>query len=115
MSPIVPTIRKMTFREAKSAGLHSRGLILEHHGKAFNLNAGTSDTIHVFTESIGIYVLTINTGLGYMGLNSYMAPECDPINSLFLHNHLEISEYLGSKWESLKPLTVVQRLINYLY
>src|ERR1039457_1563495 len=70
MTPIMPTIRSMTFQEADSAGLHSRGLILEYQGKTFNLNAGTRDTVHVFTSSIFLYVLTINRPLGYIGLDA---------------------------------------------
>ena len=60
-------------------------------------------------------MLTVNKGLGYMGLNSYMVPESDPINSLFLHNYQEISEYLGDKWESMKAENIVKKLIKYLY
>jgi len=60
-------------------------------------------------------VLTINKALGYVGLSSYMIPECDPINSLFLHNHQEITEHLGSKWEGTKPESIVKKLIQYLY
>jgi DNA repair protein RadC len=43
-----------------------------------------------------------------------MTPEPDPINSLYLHNNQEISEYLGNMWESMKPETIVKQLINYL-
>jgi hypothetical protein len=39
----------------------------------------------------------------------------DPINSVYLHNTKEIREYLGSKWEGMKPASIVQKLINYLY
>lgn len=96
-------------------GTYLDTLILEHKGNYYSLHGGTRDTIHVFTAGVAIYVLTINKALGYMGLNSYMAPESDPINSLFLHNTKEIREYLGAKWESLKPETVVIKLIEYLY
>lgn len=96
-------------------GTYINALILNHNSNNYHLHGGTRDTIYVFTESIGIYVLTINKGLGYMGLNSYMSPEPDPINSLFLHNYLEISEYLGSKWEHMKAETIVKKLIQYLY
>lgn len=96
-------------------GTYINALILEHNGNNYHLHGGTRDSIHVFTESIGIYALTVNKALGYMGLNSYMAPESDPINSLFLHNPQEISEHLGSKWESMKAETIVKKLIQYLY
>jgi len=115
MQAITPTIRLLTYQESIETGLQIRTLILEHNGNNYHLHGGTRDTIHVFTESIGIYVLTVNKGLGYMGLNSYMIPECDPINSLFMHNHHEITEYLGNKWEQMKAETIVKKLIQYLF
>jgi hypothetical protein len=96
-------------------GTYVSALILDHNGNYYHLHGSTRDTIYIFTESIGIYVLTINKALGYIGLNSYMSPEPDPINSLFLHNNREIREYLGSKWEQLKPETIIKRLMEYLY
>ena len=110
---ISPSIKLHTIPQ--NQGTYLNTLILNHKGNNYHLHGGTRDTIYVFTESIGIYVLTINKSLGYMGLNSYMVPECDPINSLFLHNHQEISEHLGNKWESMKAESIVKKLIQYLY
>src|SRR6185369_3185309 len=115
MNQITPSIKLYTYQETIESGLQIRNLILEHQGNNYHLQGGTRDTIHVFTESLGIYVLTINKALGYIGLNSYMAPEPDPINAMFLHNLQEIKETLGPKWEGMKPVTIVQKLINYLY
>ncbi len=108
-----PSIKLHTIQ--KHHGTYINALILNHNGNNFHFHGSTGDSIFVFTESIGIYVLAINKGLGYMGLNSYMSPESDPINSLFLHNNQEISEHLGSKWENMKAETVVKKLIQYLY
>ena len=108
-----PSIKLHTTNE--NQGTYLNTLTLNHNSNNYHLQGGTRDTIYVFTESIGIYVLTINKALGYMGLNSFMIPEPDPINSLFLHNHQEISEHLGSKWESMKAETIVKKLIQYLY
>lgn len=96
-------------------GTYINALMLHYNNNYYHLQGGTRDTIYCFTEATGIYVLTINKALGYMGLNSYMTPEPDPINSVFLHNFQEIKETLGPKWEYLQPLTIVQKLINYLY
>ena len=57
MTAINPNIRLMTWEETFNEKLHNRGLILEHQGKSFNLNAGTRETIHVFTRSIYLFVL----------------------------------------------------------
>jgi len=113
MNQIQPNIKLHTI--PTDHGTYINALIFEHQGNNYHLHGGTRDTIYIFTESIGIYVLTVNKAAGYMGLNSFMVPECDPLNSLFLHNHHEIREYLGSKWESMKPLAIVQKLIKCLF
>lgn len=114
MTQITPKIRLFTYQESIKTGTNIRSLVLEHQGNNYHLHGGTRDTIHVFTESLGIYVLTINKGIGYMGLNAYMTPEPDPINSIFMHSPHEIKETLGAKWEQMTPETIVQRLLDYL-
>lgn len=114
MTPIIPSVRSMTIQEANSAGLHSRGLVMEHRGKSFNLNAGTSDTVHVFASSIFLYVLTINRPLGYIGLDAYYPSEEDPINTVFLHSDYQFTETLGSKWNQMSPRKMALRLTQYL-
>ena len=114
MTPITPVIRLLTYQETIETGTKIRTLILEHQGNNYHLHGGTRDTIHVFTESLGIYALTINNAIGYMGLNAYMTPEPDPINSIFLHSPHEIKEALGGKWEQMSPKTIVNKLIEYL-
>lgn len=115
MIQITPTIRLLTYLESLETGLQIKTLILNHQGNNYHLHGGTRDTIHVFTEGLGIYVLTVNKSIGYMGLNAFLVPEPDPINSMFLHNYNEVRECLGSKWEQMKPITIVLKLIEYLY
>lgn len=114
MTPIKPVIRRMTFDEAYQLGLHSRGLILVHQGRKYNLNAGLSDKVSVFTRSICVYVLTVNNLLGYIGLDAYMPNEPEPINTIFLHTDDQITESLGRRWEQLSPRTIAERLVEYL-
>lgn len=115
MIQISPSIRLFTYRETNESGLQIMSLVFSHNCNNYHLQGRTTDTIYIFTESIGIYVLTVNKRLGYIGLHSYMAPESDPLNSLFLDNQQKISEHLGSKWEGMKPETIVKRLIQCLY
>ena len=114
MTPITPTIRSMTFEEADKAKLHSRGLMLEYEGKDYRLNSGTSDTIHVFTRSIYLFVLTLNRSLGYMGLDAYVPNDDEPINTIFLHSEHQIRELLGRNWNQMTPETLAIRLTEYL-
>ncbi|MEA5115676.1 MAG: hypothetical protein VB050_16790 [Geobacteraceae bacterium] len=114
MTPIIPSIRMMTYEEVNQKGLFNRGLKFEHQGCSYNLHAGMSDKVYVFTRSICIYVLTINRSLGYIGLDAYMPEEPNPINTIFLHDEDQIIECLGGKWGQLSPRTVAERLIEYL-
>jgi hypothetical protein len=113
MTAIKPTIKLFT-SDKDNAGIQINSFILEHQGNNYHLQGGTKDTIHVFLQGLGIYVLTINNRLGYIGLNSFMAPEPDPINSMYLHNYEDITETLGKKWEQLSPIAITMKLINYL-
>ncbi len=114
MTPIIPTIRMMTYDEADRAGLNSRGLMLDYENRSYQLNAGARDTIHVFTRSIFIFVLTLYRSLGYMGLDTYMPMEEEPINTIFLHSEQQIIELLGKHWNRMTHGTLVLRLVEYL-
>lgn len=115
MNPIAPIIKLHTSKDDTSTGIHINNLVIEYQGNYYSLQGGTNDTIHVFTESIALYVLSTNSGNGTMGLSAFMQPEPEPINSVFLHNNKEIREHLGSKWEGMKPVSIVKQLMNYLY
>jgi hypothetical protein len=88
--------------------------MLDHQGMTYVLNAGTSDRIYVFRESVCLYVLTVNRSLGYVGLDAYMPEEPEPINSVFLHIEQHIADVLGPEWEDLSPRTMALRLTDYL-
>jgi len=110
---LTPSIKLHTCHQDQ--GTYINALTLNHNGNNYNLNGGTRDTIYVFAQSIALYVLSINNSNGTMGLYAFMSSEPDPINSLFMHNHHEINEYLGNKWEQMKAVTIVKKLIQYLY
>lgn len=108
MNPIEAIIRLHTIQQDQ--GTYINALILQHQGNNYHLIGRTGDLIYVFRESICLYVLTINPAIGYVGLNCYMTPESDPINSIYLHTYKEIKETLGPKWEGMKPVAIVMRL-----
>lgn len=115
MIQISPTISVFTYQGAIDSGLQIASLVFNHNCHRYHFQGRTTDTIYIFTESIGIYVLTINKAAGYIGLNSYMQPEPDAINCIVLHNCQEIKETLGVKWEGMRPIAIVQKLISCLY
>jgi hypothetical protein len=114
MTAIKPTIKLFTSQEENSTGIHINSLILDHNGNNYQFHAGTNDTIYVFGESIALYVLTINESNGTMGLNAFMSPEPDPINSVHLHTLTEIVNVFGVNWNDVSPETIVLELIDRL-
>lgn len=112
MTKITPTLKLHTREEDN--GIHINSLIMKHNGNAYHLFADTRDTIHVFTQSIALYALTISKANGTIKLNAYMSPEPFPINTFSLHTVKDIIEILGPKWEQLSPETITIKLINYL-
>jgi len=64
MTPITPKIRLLTYQESIESGTNIRSLILEHQGNNYHLHGGTRDTIYIYSECLGIYVLTVNQAIG---------------------------------------------------
>jgi len=114
MTAIKPTIKLFISHEDETNGIHINSLILDHNGNHYQFHGGSNDTIHVYDQSIALYVLTINQSNGSIGLQAFMVPEPDPINSVYLHTPKDIKETLGDKWEQLSPKAITMKLIDYL-
>ncbi len=112
MTEIHPTIRTMTWDEARDFGYYHQGLMMEHGLISYRLSAGTRDNLHVFESGVVLYVLTINTSLDYLGLDAYVPNEQDPVDSIFLQGDWAIRECLEEDWRSLSLVDLVTRLIN---
>ncbi|UFS69492.1 hypothetical protein LPW11_16520 [Geomonas sp. RF6] len=95
-------------------GTYINGFILEHQGNNYQLPGSAGDTIYVFTQSIAIYVLATNKGLGHMRLNAYMVPQPDAINGVYMHTPQEIIDHLGAEWEQLSPTEMLENLMDCL-
>jgi hypothetical protein len=115
MIAITPTIQLFTNQDADSNSIQIDNLNLVYRGNYYHIPGGTGDTIHVFTQSIAIYVLTINKGYGRMSLNAFMVPQPDAINGAYLHTPQQIVDHLGAEWEQLPPLAIVEKLMDYLF
>ena len=112
MTQIHPTIRTMTWEEAKQFGLVNRGLMLNHETISYRLSAGSTDKIHVFRSGPTILVLTVNLHFDYLALDAYLGSEQEPIDSIFLQGEDAIRECIGSNWQSLTLATLATRLLN---
>jgi hypothetical protein len=115
MRRVIPKIRLLTYQQSPDSGTEVVALILEHRGNNYHLEGATKDIIHVFTSGAAIYVLTISKARNTISLFAYMVPEPDCINMFVLHDTKQIREYLGSKWESMKPEAIAIKLMEYLY
>lgn len=113
MNQISPTIRFMTPEETRTNRLINAGSVIDYEGTTIPIAAGRSDQIHVFREATILYVLSINYRHEYIGLEIFAAKSGEEYDSIFIQNNQDIKEYLSNKWESMKPVTIVQRLISY--
>ncbi|HJV66246.1 MAG TPA: hypothetical protein VJ550_10965 [Geomonas sp.] len=115
MTPITPELKLHTHQDTDSTSIHIDSLIIMYRGNHYHLQGGTGATIHVFTQSIAIYVLTIHKGLGHMALSAYMVPQPDALNGVYMNTPQEIIDHLGHEWEQLPPEAIVEKLMDYLY
>ena len=111
MMLINPTIRTMTFEEAREFGDYHQGLMMDHNCISYRLSAGTKDNLHVLESGPVLYVLTLNTSLDYIGLDVYMPKEEDAIDSILLQGNA-ITECIGKDWRSLSLIQLVTRLVR---
>jgi hypothetical protein len=104
----------MTLEEQRKAVLQTPGMMLDYQNISYVLSAGSSDCVEVFAQGAGLYVLTWNAGLRYLGLEEYHIGHAEPINSVFLWKEQELSEVLGCQWRAMLPETKVLRMMEYL-
>ncbi|PLX83670.1 MAG: hypothetical protein C0617_11085 [Desulfuromonas sp.] len=112
MTQIHPTIRTMTWNEAREFGLLNRGLLMDYDCISYRLSAGTTDDIHTFKSGATLFVLTVNTRLDYIGFDAYIGKEEDPIDSIFLQDSHAIEEVLGRAWRSMSITAIASILAN---
>ena len=73
------------------------------------LSAGYADDIHVYREAGLTYVLSINSGLGYIGLETFEGSQ--PAGDIFLQEE-QVVETLGRA--DLAPFTIIRRLMEFI-
>lgn len=111
MTPIIPVVREMTHHEQVEYGLCTRGLMLDQGVYSYHLNAGTTDSVHVYEAGGAVtFVLTMNQRLNYLALDWYQGSEGSPVDGLFLQGDYAIAECAGSDWRELSALELTRRL-----
>jgi hypothetical protein len=113
MNQITPVIKIHTTQEDQ--GTYLQSLIIEYRGNNYLLPGCTGTVTYAFSESVCLYVLSINRTLSRIYLFAFMSSEPDYISMTSLNSHKEVLEVLGSKWESMKPERIVKRLMDCLF
>ena len=86
-------------------------LFRDKNGKhVCKISAGYDDIIHVYREDADTFILSLNPGLGYVGLEVLEGSE--KAGRIFLQGY-QVKEILGR--DDLAPLTIIKRLKNYVY
>ena len=86
-------------------------LFRDKNGKHIcKISAGYDDVIHVYREDADTYILSLNPGLGYVGLEVLDGSE--KTGRIFLQGD-QVKEILGR--DDLAPFTIIKRLKDYIY
>jgi len=80
------------------------------------ISAGGSDDVEVYREGSDYWIVTVNSSLGYAGLETVSADPTALANgrSVFLQHDHEIAEILGPRGTDLHVRTIARRLSAYL-
>lgn len=73
------------------------------------ISTGNADDIHVYREGDQVFVLSINNGLGYVGLEVFAGD--DRVGDIFLQGD-QVQETLGRS--DLSPPTMIRRLLEFI-
>lgn len=110
------TISHESLEKQLKARRHYPALVMFYQDKfgrhKVTLHSGESDEIEVFRERNYTYVLSINNGFYYVGMQSFEKGE--EVGSIFLQDAGEIDEILGKKGLDLSPIIIAKRLKEYL-
>jgi len=87
---------EITFRD--KTGIHTH-----------KLDTGYSDTMDIYREGGVTYVMSRNSGLGYIGLQAFEGAEI--AGDMFLESE-QVKSILGRN--DLAPFTIIRRLIDYI-
>jgi hypothetical protein len=91
MTKLNAPVRLMTLEEQLTQKLQNPGLMLDYQNKSYVLSAGNSDCVEVFAQGVGLYLLSWNAGLRYIGLEKYHIGHGEPVSSFFLWKEQELS------------------------
>lgn len=106
-------IRKESFEDMCKAKRYNPCLEITFRDKtgihAHKLDAGYSDNLDIYREGRVTYVLSRNSGLGYIGLQVFEGAEI--AGDMFLESE-QVEGILGR--DDLAPFTIIRRLVDHI-
>ena len=102
-----------TWDEQRNAGRHNPAVVLATRRHRFTLGAGDSDRIDVYREGAYLFVVTVNTGLGYAGIEVFGLNTGEKEGEVFFQVDYEIDELLGPRGIDLHLRNIAKRLAYY--
>lgn len=117
MKQVYPKFEDETIDEQRAAQRYNPATVAIYKGVRFTLDAGSNDDISCFTNADQLLVTSVNTSLGYVGLQVFhltgdYAGQED--GSIFLQNDSEIREILGRKGLDYSARTIAKTLEQYV-
>jgi len=110
-------LEKETWEEQQEAGRYNPGLVVlfrDRRGKhRVPISAGYSDDVEGFRSGDETYILSMNQGLNYVGLEVFRGSES--MGDIFVDRDYDIDEILGPRGLNLTDHTIVKRLAGYIY
>ena len=110
-------LEKETWEEQQEAGRHNPGLVVlfrDRKGKhRVPISAGYSDDVEGFRSGEETYILSMNRGLNYVGLQVFQGS--DEIGDMFVDRDYDIEEMFGPRGLDTADYNIAKILANYIY
>lgn len=107
-----------SIRDMCNAGRYNRAQIIVLQEQVLTIGAGRSDSIHVYIDDDDlVYVLAINEGLGYVGMEIFDLKLKDKVGDIFLQREEDIGgleDMLGCDWVWAEHDVLIDTLAGYL-
>jgi hypothetical protein len=116
MKAIKFDIQRESWDDMHQSGRYNRGLEVTFRDflgtHTVKVGAGYSDDWYVYQELNATYFLSMNTGLGYVGLEIFEGDE--KVWEMFLQTDYNLESVLGKKGLDLAPYNIIKAMLNYM-
>lgn len=108
---------KESWEEQRAAGRYNPGQKIAYVRKdgtriEFPISAGRDDDVELYRQGKIDYVLSMNSRLGYAGIEAFLEGEL--IGEVFAQTDHEVESVLGKRAFDLMPATIASRLVRHL-